>query len=99
MTVDSNPADLKGEAGSGISTTQSQEALVSLSPGLKKEIKNIIDKYAANKASLTAAEFLTFLNQEQHVCLENTTLTVDFKSPVRRRCFGPEIGRVFTIAR
>jgi hypothetical protein len=81
------PADLKGEAGSGLAMTQTQQAPVSLSPGLKEEITKIVWKYAANKASLTTAEFLTFLKQEQHVCLEKIALTVDFRSPVPGRCF------------
>jgi hypothetical protein len=97
-TATSIPTDLKGEAGSGLATTQTQQAPVSLSPGLKEEIKKIVWKYAANKASLTTTEFLTFLKQEQHVCLEEIALTVDFRSPVRGRCFDREIGRVSTLA-
>jgi hypothetical protein len=97
-TTTSIPADLKGKAGSGLATTQTQQAPVSLSPDLKEEIKKIVGKYAANKASLTTIEFLTFLKQEQHVSLEKIVLTVDLTSPVRGRCFGREIGRVFTIA-
>jgi hypothetical protein len=64
------PADLKGAAESGLTVPHSEHFPVSLSCGLKAEIQNIIGKYAADRTSLTSAEFLTFLKEEQQVSLK-----------------------------
>ena len=61
------PADLKGVAGSGLAAAKAEETPVTLSPRLKEEIQNIINKYAADKKTLTPAEFGNFLKQEQQV--------------------------------
>jgi hypothetical protein len=66
----SSPADLKGTAGSGLTTTERKYGPVSLSLGLKEEIQKIIRDYAANKSSLTHEEFLKFLKEEQQVLLK-----------------------------
>lgn len=68
-TSNTSPADLKGVAGSGLATNQAGQCPVTLSPTLKEEIQLIINKYAANKTSLTPAEFRNFLKQEQQVVL------------------------------
>jgi hypothetical protein len=65
------PADLKGPAGSGLAAAKSEETPITLSSGLKEEIQKIINKYAANKKTLTPAEFSDFLKQEQRVMVLN----------------------------
>lgn len=82
-TSSSIPADLKGEAGSGLATVQAEQAPVLLSPSLKQEIQNIVSRHAANKTSLTPTEFLDFLHQEQQVNSRRYSLTLDIRSSVR----------------
>ena len=66
-TSNATPADLKGAAGSGLATTQTEQIPVNLSPALKEVIRRLVNKYGENKTALTQLEFQSFLTQEQQV--------------------------------
>jgi hypothetical protein len=85
VTKGSPAADMKGLAGSGLASMNSDHSVpASLSPDLKSVIHMILKKHASNGTFLTPAELKTFLSQDQKVALQEIVLMVEYRDISRR---------------
>ena len=65
VTTTTEPAELKGPAGSGLASERAQKSKVVLSPELKSHIREIIRQYSRGKDTFSPHEFADFLRSSQ----------------------------------